>query len=169
MGAMGRFWAKVRKDDGGCWEWVASRNRMGYGQFRWEGRSQLAHRVSWRFAHGADPGRLCVLHICDNPGCVNPGHLFLGTRRDNSRDMVRKGRSPAAERAPHARLDSGAVLRIRERYSAGEKERALACEYGVHQATVNDILSGRTWPTVTGGEDIRPCAKIPSEAVEVAT
>lgn len=99
-----RFWPKVNKSGptiraelGSCWVWTASRDRSGYGKF---GRGRLrgwtkASRVSWELAHGAIPNGLWVLHRCDNPPCVNPGHLFLGTARDNNRDTAAKGRFDA--------------------------------------------------------------------------
>ena len=85
-----RFWAKVEKSNS-CWLWRANCNPEGYGQFWLNGKLEKAHRISWTFKHGAIPDRLLVLHKCDNPPCVNPEHLFLGTDRDNSRDRIRKG------------------------------------------------------------------------------
>lgn len=85
------FWNHVLISDG-CWEWRRSRNNLGYGTLRHKGQPTYAHRVAWLFWHGDDPGEFCVLHHCDNPPCVRPDHLFLGTRGDNSQDMVAKGR-----------------------------------------------------------------------------
>ena len=89
-----RFWAKVRKTDG-CWLWTAGTfaRRYGYGQFGLNGHPHKAHRLAWEFTNGPIPEGLSVLHHCDNPPCVNPAHLFLGTRGDNTRDMMMKGRS----------------------------------------------------------------------------
>lgn len=87
-----RFWAKVDRPDEGCWEWLRSSDRRGYGMFLLEGRMVRAHRVSWLLTHG-DPGEAHVLHRCDNPGCVRPDHLFLGTHQDNIEDMVEKRRA----------------------------------------------------------------------------
>ena len=93
-----QFWAHVRKSDG-CWLWTGYVDHRGYGRLTWRGQNyRLAHRVSYELAH-ADPAGLCVCHRCDNPLCVRPEHLFLGTRADNNRDMVAKGRQAAGERS----------------------------------------------------------------------
>jgi hypothetical protein len=91
-----RFWRLVEPmmDDRGCWEWIGSRNDRGYGQVYAvpPSRPMLAHRASWTINVGAIASELCILHRCDNPPCVNPAHLFLGTRVDNNRDMREKKR-----------------------------------------------------------------------------
>jgi hypothetical protein len=90
-----RFWEKVDRS-GECWTWTASKIGRGYGQIGiTRSRSDRAHRVSWRLAHGEIPNGLCVLHRCDNPSCVNPAHLFLGTKGDNAADRQKKGRTVA--------------------------------------------------------------------------
>ena len=91
-----RFWSKVNKSDD-CWTWTASCNKWGYGQFRLNGRCVLAHRAAYVFEHGPIPDGLFVMHLCDNPPCVNPAHLTLGTHTDNMADMKAKGRSPRSE------------------------------------------------------------------------
>lgn len=94
-----RFWDKVvpMMDDRGCWEWSAATfpKPRHYGCFHIRGKRgmQKAHRISWEIHNGQIPEGLCVLHRCDNPSCVNPGHLFLGTQGDNIRDMHKKRRA----------------------------------------------------------------------------
>ena len=88
---MQRFWDKVEKTDG-CWVWTASKNRQGYGYFRFDGKMRKAHRMAWLFAIGEIPEGMMVCHSCDNPSCVNPEHLWLGTGQDNMDDMNTKGR-----------------------------------------------------------------------------
>ena len=87
-----RFWSKVERSEG-CWVWTRATFPTGYGKFRsWGGRTEYAHRVAWVLAHGAIPKNGYVLHRCDNPPCVRPDHLFLGTAEDNMHDMIVKGR-----------------------------------------------------------------------------
>lgn len=87
-----RFWDKVDKS-GECWNWIATRSGNGYGSIKYLGKDCGAHRVSWILASGEIPKGMFVLHRCDNPPCVNPKHLFLGTNADNMRDMQQKGRA----------------------------------------------------------------------------
>ena len=89
-----RFWPKVhRRGLKDCWEWKASVNSVhGYGQIGYQGSMLRAHRVAWMLVRGPIPKGLCVLHKCDNRKCVNPYHLWLGTLKDNTQDMMRKGR-----------------------------------------------------------------------------
>ena len=86
-----RFWSKVERGDG-CWHWRGAAERSGYGSFRFRGRAQRAHRVSWVLTNGTIAEGMHVLHRCDNPACVRPDHLFLGTHQDNMDDKSAKGR-----------------------------------------------------------------------------
>jgi len=87
-----RFWAKVDRS-GDCWVWIGTRWPTGYGQMRGDGRQLMAHRVAWQIVKGPIPEGLFVCHKCDNPPCVRPDHLFLGTAADNTRDRDVKGRN----------------------------------------------------------------------------
>lgn len=86
------FFKKAKKLKSGCWQWKGSSNKDGYGTTRYMGKSIMAHRLSFLLHGGEIPDGMCVLHSCDNPPCVNPDHLFLGTHQDNMDDMARKGR-----------------------------------------------------------------------------
>lgn len=150
-----RFWAKVRRTDT-CWLWVARRNERGYGEFRSPmGRTTLAHRYAYEETFGAFDKHLCVCHKCDNPACVRPDHLFLGTRADNNGDRQVKGRSNPSRgaRTRSAKLTPTLVNEIRALGCQGASKRALARRFGVGSTTIQNVLSGHTWrlshPTVT--------------------
>ncbi|MYR75142.1 MULTISPECIES: HNH endonuclease [unclassified Streptomyces] len=144
-----RFWAKVdKRSPDECWEWTAALNEHGYGVMRPEGQRTgptiKAHRVSV-LLDGRAPEGLCVLHRCDNPPCVNPSHLFLGTKADNAADRDAKGRGNTGEVNGQARLTVAQVLQIRARAAAGELQRVLAAEYGISRPTVSRIVNGHGW------------------------
>lgn len=147
-----RFWARVSKSRG-CWLWTACRNGNGYGSLYDHAarRMQLASRVSWRIHFGPIPSGLCVLHRCDNPPCVRPDHLFLGTQRDNMRDCAAKGRTGVARgednhATPLTRRD---VVAIRNAYAAGRtSQTALGKRYGISQPSISSIILRHTWTHV---------------------
>lgn len=145
-----RFARSVRKDDpSGCWLWTGSL-RNGYGQINAGGRGGrvlYAHRVAWEAEHGAIPASLCVCHHCDTRACVNPAHLFLGTKAENLSDMRAKGRDRnTGTRNPYARLSSDAVQEIR---GSSERGSVLATRYGVTNSAIYAVRRGRTWRHVT--------------------
>jgi len=162
-----RFWSKVAiGDDDACWPFIASCNNDGYGNFRFAGRIEKAHRTVWFLIHGEWP-TAHVLHRCDNPPCCNPHHLFTGTHLENIRDCIAKGRfNPAAKFRPGrpklkprtqwtgerrgewcsmAKLLPADVLDIRARYAAGTTQTILAKEYRVDQSAISNIVRRRNW------------------------
>jgi hypothetical protein len=148
-----RFWAKVQKADG-CWIWTGARHSIeGHGHMKIEGKSIGAHRLSYQIAFGSIPPGLFVCHQCDNPPCVNPAHLFLGTNQDNLADMLAKGRQnrrfPQIFRGDlhgRAKLTSSNVLAIRQEWNAGTTSvTQFANLYGVSRGAINHVLRGNTW------------------------
>lgn len=140
-----RFWSKVdRRGPDDCWPWLASKMEMGHGHI-WirKGVFRAAHRVSWEVNRGPIPDGLHVLHSCDNPPCVNPDHLRLGTNRDNIRDKVERGRSSWVGRRSKLTWDEVRDIRRRARYG---NHAALALEFGVSRSLVSMIAEGKRWP-----------------------
>lgn len=140
-----RFWSKVdRRGPDECWPWLAAVSSKGYGRF-WDpcsGLNMRTNRFAWEQAHGQIPTGLQVLHRCDNPTCVNPRHLFLGTNDDNVRDKVEKGRQIRGERNGKSVLREWQVAMIRESPLSG---RVLARQFGVARTTIRLIRRGHTW------------------------
>lgn len=171
-----RFWSKTETCESGCIRWIGRCNDKGYGWFdvrekdRYRGR--LAHRVAWEFAHGPVPDGKYVLHRCDFPACVNHEHLFLGTQKDNIRDMDAKGRrgdlAVHGERNGRARLTSSIVESLRERHQGGETFTHLASEYGVSPSTISRAVTGKRWASITEARkrdipvEVVWCGKVPA-------
>jgi HNH endonuclease len=129
-----------------CLEWQGRRDADGYG-WQWDPvakRDRKVHRMAWEKVHGR-PATTPILHRCDNPPCVEPTHLWAGSLTENTRDMVLKGRSRF--RGDHG-LSLEQARAIRARVAAGEVQRAIARELGLHFTTVNRIVKGRTWKEV---------------------
>ena len=142
---MKRFWEKVDKS-GDCWEWTGAKVQ-GYGQSYYQDKRIYAHRLSWVLEHGQIPHGLCVLHACDNPGCVRSDHLFLGTQLDNIRDRDNKGRQRngdrRGERAGGAKLNNTKVRVMRAYKNLGTRQ--LSEVFSVSMDMVRRILSRRSW------------------------
>ncbi len=164
-----RFWDKVNKDGPihpllktKCWLWTGSTFKSGYGQFCIHPKNVKAHRYSWELYTGVVPD-YCVLHRCDNPICVNPEHLFLGTHKDNSDDMKSKDRQARGDRHKsvtkpesvakgvdhgRAKLTDEDVIVIRQLYIKGSSlfgSYALAAMYEVSQHLIMLIVKRRIW------------------------
>jgi hypothetical protein len=149
------FWARsIPEPMSGCWLWMGGVQSKGYGLMNFRGRKWYAHRLALHLS-GRDPGDLCVLHRCDNPPCVNPDHLRIGTSADNTLDMIRKGRGlwpgprnpRRGQNGTTAKLTAAQVAEIRFLLAGKMSQRAIGARYGVTQATVSDIRCGRTWST----------------------
>ena len=147
-----RFQKYVSKPNAnGCIIWTGHTVR-GYGEIGLGGkfgRSIYAHRFAYIQAFGEIPKDMCVLHKCDVPACVNPAHLFLGTKTDNSADKVAKGRQSRGECAKSAKLNKNSVLKIRVAWeSENVSMRCLARRFGVTFTTIWQVIHRRTWKHV---------------------
>ncbi len=125
-------------DQTGCWVFQGTIDSYGYGVLQRGGKPAKAHRVAWQEHVGPIPEGLCVCHRCDNPPCVNPMHLFLGTARDNAVDRARKGRQ-------RTKLQPPQVQEIRTRQETGESMVRLAHEFGVSVPTIHSIIHRKKW------------------------
>jgi hypothetical protein len=138
----------VKDHDTGCWNWTESRDKKGYGRLTQTGGEVLAHRVSWvHFNKSPVPKGLHVMHKCDNPRCINPDHLMIGTNADNQADKINKGRhrGPKGETNCKAKLTETDVLAILQ---DNRSHAAVGRTYGVSYSTVSEIRAGQTWKHV---------------------
>jgi hypothetical protein len=154
------FWAKINKDgptqphmESPCWIWMASGDRKGYGQMRVGIKLLQAHRIAWVIKNGENTN-LCVCHRCDNPACVNPSHLFLGSHKENMRDMAAKKRDGSHTKPEKlcrgedhgcTTLTSDQVIAIRSPSSERFSQRQLAKQFNVSQSTIGNILRRYVW------------------------
>ena len=154
------FWNKVNKTDG-CWTWKASKNGLGYGKFCiGHQKLELAHRVSWRIYNGEIPFQKLILHKCDNPSCVNPNHLFLGSHKDNSLDASYKRRMAfglrngmythpetrtTGERNAQAKLKWDGIKKIRKMVLSGKTYGFISEVFGVTTSCIGKIARKERW------------------------
>jgi hypothetical protein len=151
-----RFWSHVKRGPK-CWLWLLACNHDGYGKTTYKHRFISAHRFAWELTLGKVPGSKCVLHKCDNPPCVRPSHLFLGTHQDNQNDRHAKGRqgdsrpkNPAkGERNSSAKLNEATVRNLRREYHEGASRKLLMRKYNVSRHCVWSVGTGRSWSHVS--------------------
>jgi hypothetical protein len=139
-----RFDEKVNRSDG-CWVWTAETNRHGYGMFYTKKSPMLAHRFSYEREFGQIPDGMDVCHICDNPACVRPSHLFAGTAKENAADSVAKGRAQKGSRNGRAKLTEEQVLEMRAMRKSGALLYEIADTFGVRRSHVSEIVRGIVW------------------------
>lgn len=142
-----RFWERAgRRGDDECWEWTGHRQNDGYGDLHVSPDKHLvAHRIAYELANGAIPAGMLVCHRCDNPPCVNPAHLFLGTPAENMADRNLKGRHAHGERHGRTHLTASDIREIRRCAGQGEKQSDLGHRFGIHQTQVSRIVLRKHW------------------------
>ena len=152
-----RFWSKVeRPNPEGCWNWTANKNNKGYGLFRPGGVAPkaLAHRLSYEAANGPIPKGGLILHSCDNPACVNPAHLRVGSHKANVADMDQRGRrvsnAPKGAANHNAFATDDQIIAMLREYVAGARANDLADKYGFTRSAVRDPLGGKSWSHLLG-------------------
>lgn len=136
----------------GCWLWLGAIDSKGYGHISNGPRRIMASRASWLLAHGSFPNNLYVLHRCDNPACVNPDHLFLGTHQDNMDDMMAKGRRAVGDKVaskgenhPGAKLKDADIINIRRDHKNGEPQTSIAKRLNMSLPPINQIVNRKSW------------------------
>lgn len=152
-----RFWSRTdktgpipahRPELGPCWLWIGPVSKAGYGQISVANKRQYAHRFSYELHQGSLDANMSVCHHCDTPRCVNPNHLFSGTKGENSDDMVSKERQAHGTRNKRAKLNEADIKRIRDLAQVGLNTIQLADMFGVADSTISRILHRRNWKYV---------------------
>lgn len=145
-----RFWQCVERRNCGCWGWSGFVNSYGYPIITMSNGRTGAHRLMWSLINGPIQSGLSVLHKCDNPICMNPDHLFIGTQADNMADMIMKGRKARGSKSPRAKATEEQVLRAHTMLNEGQLSRVVAESCGINLNTVYHIKQGTRWGWLTG-------------------
>jgi len=142
---MKRFWDKVDKS-GYCWEWLAYKDKEGYGQFQIGHKSFKAHRISYLLSIGPITEDMFICHHCDNPGCVRPSHLFMGTQTDNMRDAIVKGRvNVLGINNGRSKLTERDIYEIRRICSFGIEQKLVSKMWLISPSHVCRIVNRKKW------------------------
>ena len=149
-GDIEKFYNKIRRNKpNDCLIYIGCKDKDGYGLPRVGKKHIRAHRIAWFLAYGKIPEGLCVLHKCDNTSCVNPKHLFLGSDRDNNKDMINKQRNAYGEKNGGSKLTENQVLDILNIVKSNGRHRNLATNlskiYKIDSHTIRNIITGRNW------------------------
>lgn len=145
------FMSKLQEDENGCHIWTGAKKPTGYGNLSINSKYLIAHRVAWEMNNGKIPKGLLVLHSCDNPSCCNPMHLFLGTNKQNTQDMIQKKRygfyknRAKGEKNGNSKLNREIIEEILVRYKNGETQESIGIHFGVSQTAISNIILGKTW------------------------
>lgn len=141
-----RFWDKVKIETFfDCWEWKACKDRWGYGATTANGVFTKSHRLAWTIVYGPIKKGMFICHKCDNPGCCNPTHLFVGTHKDNMRDMVSKKRFAKGEKNGSSKLQGSQVKKIRRLAQDGVSNNEIALRYKISKHHVIDLVNRVYW------------------------
>ena len=138
------FWSRAKRKKNGCWIWPI-KNPNAYGQITRKGIFYGTHCYSWTLTKGFIPKGMCVLHTCDNRRCINPEHLFLGSKGDNNRDAFSKKRHYFGTRHWKVKLTPSDVRVIRKRYARGESQESISRDYGVGQPHISCVVRKKAW------------------------
>ncbi len=142
---------------GECWEWTRGKDPKGYGRVKIRGYFFIASRLSFLIHNGYLPDDLLVCHSCDNPGCVNPDHLWLGTHKGNMQDMISKGRQrwvgQGGASNPRAVLGEPQAKEVIDLIAAGLDNKTIAARYGVTHSSISNIRRGKTWGRLRRPDD----------------
>ena len=133
-----------------CWDWQGRLDDGGYGSMTLRGSTILVHRIAWIIDNGEIPKGMNILHKCDNPKCVNPDHLFLGTHFDNMRDMAAKGRAPKrpGSKNPNSKLNESKVREIKNLLANGKTRKYVSTTFEVSLSTIDRIINKKSWRLV---------------------